>query len=446
VFNKVLIANRGEIALRIIRACRELGIKTVAVYSTSDEFSLHRKFADEAVCIGPADSKSSYLNIPSIISAAELTDSDAIHPGYGFLSENSDFSKICNDNNISFLGPSSDTIDVMGNKAKAKSTMKDCGVPVVPGSDGIVGSVDDAIRICDEMKFPVMLKASSGGGGKGLRVVENKGDIKDAYLSAQAESLASFNDDSIYVEKYIQNPRHIEIQILADKEGNVVSLGERECSIQRRNQKILEESPSPIVNKEIRDEMSLISCDAVKKIGGYVGAGTIEYLLDKNNDFYFMEMNTRIQVEHPITEMVTGVDLIKNQILSHAGFTIPSWMNSISPRGHSIECRITAEDPYNNFMPSPGKISSIHLPSGMGVRIDTHIYEGYEISPYYDSMIAKIIVHAPTREESINRMKSVLTECVIEGVSTIIPYQLHILNNHKFINGDYDTSFLNKLN
>ncbi len=446
MFNKVLIANRGEIALRIIRACRELGIKTVAVYSTSDEFSLHRKFADEAVCIGPADSKSSYLNIPSIISAAELTDSDAIHPGYGFLSENSDFSKICNDNNISFLGPSSDTIDVMGNKAKAKSTMKDCGVPVVPGSDGIVGSVDDAIRICDEMKFPVMLKASSGGGGKGLRVVENKGDIKDAYLSAQAESLASFNDDSIYVEKYIQNPRHIEIQILADKEGNVVSLGERECSIQRRNQKILEESPSPIVNKEIRDEMSLISCDAVKKIGGYVGAGTIEYLLDKNNDFYFMEMNTRIQVEHPITEMVTGVDLIKNQILSHAGFTIPSWMNSISPRGHSIECRITAEDPYNNFMPSPGKISSIHLPSGMGVRIDTHIYEGYEISPYYDSMIAKIIVHAPTREESINRMKSVLTECVIEGVSTIIPYQLHILNNHKFINGDYDTSFLNKLN
>ena len=446
MFNKVLIANRGEIALRIIRACRELGIKTVAVYSTADEFSLHRKFADEAVCIGPADSKSSYLNIPSIISAAELTDSDAIHPGYGFLSENSDFSKICNDNNISFLGPSSDTIDVMGNKAKAKSTMKDCGVPVVPGSDGIVGSVDDAIRICDEMKFPVMLKASSGGGGKGLRVVENKGDIKDAYLSAQAESLASFNDDSIYVEKYIQNPRHIEIQILADKEGNVVSLGERECSIQRRNQKILEESPSPIVNKEIRDEMSLISCDAVKKIGGYVGAGTIEYLLDKNNDFYFMEMNTRIQVEHPITEMVTGVDLIKNQILSHAGFTIPSWMNSISPRGHSIECRITAEDPYNNFMPSPGKISSIHLPSGMGVRIDTHIYEGYEISPYYDSMIAKIIVHAPTREESINRMKSVLTECVIEGVSTIIPYQLHILNNHKFINGDYDTSFLNKLN
>ena len=446
MFSKVLIANRGEIALRIIRACRELGIKTVAVYSTADKFSLHRKFANEAVCIGPADSKSSYLNIPSIISAAELTNSDAIHPGYGFLSENSDFSKICNDNNICFLGPSSETIDIMGNKAKAKSTMRKCGVPVIPGSDGIVESIDNVISICEKMQFPVMLKASSGGGGKGLRIVESKEEIKDAYLAAQAESLASFNDDSIYVEKYIQNPRHIEIQILADEEGNVISLGERECSIQRRNQKILEESPSPIVDKEIRDKMSQISCDAIKEIGGYVGVGTIEYLLDKNNNFYFMEMNTRIQVEHPVTEMVTGIDLIKNQILSHAGFTIPSWMSSITPRGHSIECRITAEDPYNNFMPSPGTISSMHLPSGMGVRIDTHIYEGYEISPYYDSMIAKIIVHAPTREESINRMKSVLTECVIEGISTIIPYQLHILNDQRFISGNYDTSFLDKLN
>ena len=446
MFSKVLIANRGEIALRVIRTCRELGIKTVAVYSTADEFSLHRKFADEAVCIGPAASKSSYLNIPSIISAAELTNSDAIHPGYGFLSENSDFSKICHDNNICFLGPSSETIDTMGNKAKAKSTMRECGVPVVPGSDGIVESIDDVFRICEEMQFPVMLKASSGGGGKGLRIVKSKEEIKDAYLAAQAESLASFNDDSIYIEKYIQNPRHIEIQILADKEGNVVSLGERECSIQRRNQKILEESPSPIVDKKIRDRMSLISCDAIKKIGGYVGVGTIEYLFDKNNNFYFMEMNTRIQVEHPVTEMVTGIDLIKNQILSHAGFTIPPWMSSINPRGHSIECRITAEDPYNNFMPSPGIISSIHLPSGMGVRIDTHIYEGYEISPYYDSMIAKIIVHAPTRAESINRMKSVLTECVIEGISTIIPYQLHILSDQRFISGNYDTSFLDKLN
>ena len=444
MFSKVLIANRGEIALRIIRACRELGIKTVAVYSTADEFSLRRKFANEAVCIGPADSKNSYLNIPSIISAAELTDSDAIHPGYGFLSENSDFSKICNDNNICFLGPSSETIDIMGNKAKAKSTMRKCGVPVIPGSDGIVESIDNVISICEKMQFPVMLKASSGGGGKGLRIVESKEEIKDAYLAAQAESLASFNDDSIYVEKYIQNPRHIEIQILADEEGNVISLGERECSIQRRNQKIIEESPSVAVDEALRKKMSQTAMKIANSVN-YRGVGTIEFLLDKYDNFYFMEMNTRIQVEHPVTEMVTGIDIIKTQIKCHDSYILPDWMYDIKPRGHSIECRITAEDPYNNFMPSPGKVTSLHLPSGMGVRLDTHLFAGYEIPPFYDSMICKLIVHDKTRIEAINRMKSALKEIVIEGVKTIIPYQLFILNNKNFIDGNINTNFLNEL-
>ena len=445
MINKILIANRGEIALRIIRACKELQIKTVAVYSKSDELSLHTKFADEAICIGPSVSTKSYLNIASIISAAELTDSDAIHPGYGFLSENSEFSKICKESNILFIGPEAETIDLMGDKSEARKTVENLGLSIIPGSKDVIESVEECKKVANEIGYPVMIKASSGGGGKGMRIVNEELDLENSFKSAQAESLASFNDDRVYLEKFIEEPRHIEIQIISDSRGNTISLGERECSIQRRNQKIIEEAPSVAVDENLRQKMSESAIKIAKSVN-YLGVGTIEFLLDKYNNFYFMEMNTRVQVEHPVTEMVTGIDIIKTQIKCHDNYILPTWMGNIKPRGHSIECRITAEDPYKNFMPSPGKVTSLHLPSGMGVRTDTHLFAGYEIPPFYDSMICKLIVHGNSRGDAIKKMNSALSEIVIEGVKTIIPYQQFILKNQKFIDGDISTNFLNELN
>ena len=444
MFNKILIANRGEIALRIIRACRELGIKTVAVYSKADELSLHTKFADEAICIGPNESSKSYLNIPSILAAVELTDSDAIHPGYGFLSESSKFSAICKDNNISFIGSDSDTINLMGNKSLAKDTMKNVGVPIIPGSDGNVNSFDEAKFLCDSMGYPVIIKAASGGGGKGMRLVNNESELQNAYEMAKIEAEAAFSDGNVYIEKFLKNPRHIEIQVICDSFGNVIPLGERECSLQRRHQKILEESPSCIMNQSLRNKLYESSIKACKAVN-YVGAGTIEYLVDNEMNYYFMEMNTRIQVEHPVTEMVFGLDLIKNQILAHSQIPLPDWMKNIKIRGHAIECRVNAEDPSKSFMPSPGLISSFHMPGGNGIRIDTHAYSGYFVPQFYDSMIAKIIVHAPNRKEAIDRMRGALDECVVEGIQTTIPFLKEILSNPKFIEGDIHTGFIDKL-
>ena len=445
MISKILIANRGEIALRIIRACKEMGIKTVAVYSEADELSLHTRFADEAVCIGPPISSNSYLNIPSIISAAELTNSDAIHPGYGFLSENSDFANICTENNVTFIGPNSKTIDLMGDKSQARKTVQALGVSIIPGSKDVIQNIEECREVASNIGYPVMIKASSGGGGKGMRIVKKEDDLESSLNSAQAEAQASFNDSRVYLEKFIEEPRHIEIQIISDSHGNTVSLGERECSIQRRNQKIIEEAPSVAVNEQLRKKMSESAIKIAKSVN-YLGVGTIEFLLDKYNNFYFMEMNTRVQVEHPVTELVTGIDIIKTQIKCHDNFMLPNWMTNLTPRGHSIECRITAEDPYKNFMPSPGKILSLHLPSGMGIRTDTHIYVDYEIPPYYDSMICKLIVHADNRKEAIKKMRSALDEFVIEGVKTIIPYQKFILDNERFIEGNFSTNFLNELN
>ena len=445
MINKVLIANRGEIALRIIRACKEMGIKTVAVYSEADELSLHTKFADEAVCIGPPLSAKSYLNIPSIISAAELTNSDAIHPGYGFLSENSEFANICFENNIIFIGPDSKTIDLMGDKSQARKTVEALGLSIIPGSKDIIQNIEECREVAKNIGYPVMIKASSGGGGKGMRIVKKEDDLESSLSSAQAEAKASFDDNRVYLEKFIEDPRHIEIQIISDAHGNTISLGERECSIQRRNQKIIEEAPSVAVNEELRNKMSDSAIRIAKSVN-YLGVGTIEFLLDKYNNFYFMEMNTRVQVEHPVTELVSGIDIIKTQIRCHDNFMLPNWMHKLKPRGHSIECRITAEDPYKDFMPSPGKILSLHLPSGMGIRTDTHIYVDYEIPPYYDSMICKLIVHAANRKEAIKKMRSALDEFVIEGVKTIIPYQKFILDNERFIEGNFSTNFLNELN
>ena len=445
MINKILIANRGEIALRIIRACKELEIKTVAVYSESDELSLHTKYADEAICIGPSISSQSYLNIASIISAAELTDSDAIHPGYGFLSENSEFSKICKESNILFIGPDSGTIDLMGDKSEARKTVEKLGLSIIPGSKDVIESLEECRNVAAAIGYPIMIKASSGGGGKGMRIVYSDSDLESSLKSAQAESQASFNDDRVYIEKFIEQPRHIEIQIVSDSHGNTISLGERECSIQRRNQKIIEEAPSVAVDEDLRSRMSDCAIKIAKSVS-YVGVGPVEFLLDKYNNFYFMEMNTRVQVEHPVTEMVTDIDIIKTQIKCHDNYMLPSWMKNIKPRGHSIECRITAEDPYKNFMPSPGKVTSLHLPSGMGVRTDTHLFAGYEIPPFYDSMICKLIVHGNDRNEAIKKMNSALDEIVIEGVKTIIPYQQFILKNQKFIDGDISTNFLNELN
>ncbi|MBF88301.1 MAG: acetyl-CoA carboxylase biotin carboxylase subunit [Candidatus Marinimicrobia bacterium] len=442
MFEKILIANRGEIALRIIRGCHELGIKTVAVYSSADELSLHVRFADEAVCIGPPPSNDSYLNIPSILSAAELTNSSAIHPGYGFLSERPEFAQICQENNFVFIGPSAEIISTMGEKATAKNTMKKAGVPVVPGSDGVVSSIEEAHSIASAIGYPVMLKATAGGGGRGMRLVKAKEDLEKLYLMASSEAEKAFNNGKLYVEKFVQNPRHIEIQILADHFGNVIHFGERECSIQRRHQKLIEESPSPAINDDIRKRMGEAAVKGAKSIG-YSGLGTVEFLFDGiTKEFYFMEMNTRIQVEHPVTEMVIGKDLVKAQIKIASGDEIPDNIGKFKLRGHSIECRINAEDPARDFMPSPGKVKEFHAPGGNGVRMDSHIYAGYEIPPHYDSLIGKLIVHADDRLTAINRMQRALEEIILEGPKTTIPFHQAIMKDKTFQGGDFNTSFI----
>ena len=443
MFKKILIANRGEIALRIIRACHELGLKSVAVYSTADKYSLHVKFADEAVCIGPPQSSESYLNIPRIIAAGEITNSDAIHPGYGFLAENAEFSKICKDNGFAFIGPNSDIINSMGDKAQAKKTMSEAGVPVIPGNEGILKNSAEAIDLAKEMGYPVMLKASAGGGGRGMRLVNEEKDLEKLYTTASNEALTAFNNGDMYIEKFLENPRHIEIQILADFHGNVVSLGERECSIQRRHQKLIEEAPSPAVDDNLRKKMGEAAVKGAKAVN-YIGVGTIEFLLDKNKIFYFMEMNTRIQVEHPITEMVTGADLIKQQIRMHAGEKFPEYLYDFKLRGHSIECRINAENPALNFQPSPGIISVCHQPSGFRTRVDGAIFQGCKITPFYDSLIAKVICKGRNRTEAIQRTLRSLDEFVLEGITTTIDLHKKILNHKKFINSDFDTNWLGK--
>ncbi len=441
MFEKILIANRGEIALRIIRTCRDMGIKTVAVYSTADKDSLHVKFADEAVCIGPPQSRESYLNIPRIISAAEITNAEAIHPGYGFLAENAEFSEICNDSEIKFIGPSPEMIRAMGDKAYAKGTMRKANVPVVPGSDGVVTNVDDAKKIAGEFGYPVLIKASAGGGGKGMRIVHNEEEIENGFTMATNEALNAFGNGEVYIEKFVENPRHIEIQILGDQFGNVVHLGERDCSVQRRHQKLIEETPSPFITNEVRDAMGAAAVKGAKSVN-YEGAGTIEFIVDKNMNYYFMEMNTRIQVEHPVTEQVTGVDLIREQICVAAGDKLK--VKKVKREGHSIECRINAENPDKNFAPSPGKITTLHFPGGLGVRVDTHVYTNYVIPPYYDSMIAKLIVTADNREEAIKRMYRALDEFIVEGIYTTIPFHKKVMKHEKFIEGDFDTSFIEK--
>ena len=445
MFNKILIAKSGEIALRVLRACHELNIKTVAVYSTADELSLHVKFSDEAVCIGPPPSRESYLNIPKIIAAGEITGADAIHPGYGFLSESAQFSKICKENGFTFLGPVPDIIDSMGNKAKAKQTMKAAGVPVVPGNDGILDGPKDALEKANQMGYPIMLKASAGGGGRGMRLVKKESEVIAAYKSANQESHNAVGDGDIYIEKFIENPRHIEVQVLADTHGNIIHLGERECSIQRRHQKLIEESPSPIIDEDTRKKLGEAAVAGARAVN-YVGVGTIEFLMDKQKNFYFMEMNTRIQVEHPVTEMVTGVDLITQQIKMHAGSECPGALYDFQLRGHSIECRINAEDPNNNFMPFPGEITNFHMPGGKGVRVDSHAYAGYVIPRDYDSMIGKIIVHAKNRDRAIIRMQRALEETIIGGPKTTIPYQMAIMKDETFKSGEFDTSFLETFN
>ena len=443
MLKKVLIANRGEIAVRIIRACREMGIRTVAIYSEADKTALHVSLADEAICIGPAPSNKSYLNMKAILEAACLTGADCIHPGFGFLSESSDFAKICEEMGIKFIGPNYKLIELLGNKSKAKDTMKKAGVPVVPGSEGLIESKEQAINLAEKIKYPVMLKASSGGGGRGIRVAYSKEQLEKSYDLVKKEAKISFNDDSIYLEKFIENPRHVEIQILADEHGNVVHLGERDCSIQRRNQKVLEETPSEILDDKTRKKMGEIAVNAVKQIG-YSNAGTIEFLVDKNKDFYFMEMNTRVQVEHPVTEMVTGIDIIKEQIKIASGEKISYKQKDISFTGHSMEVRINAENPENNFMPCPGMITDIHLPGGNEIRVDTAIYCGYKIPSTYDSMMAKIIVHGKTRKESIAKMKSAISELVVDGITTNADFILKILEDEDFKNNNYDTSFIAK--
>ncbi len=439
MIKKLLIANRGEIALRIIRAARELGIRTVAVYSEADRPSLHVRFADEAVCIGPAQSKLSYLNIPSIIAAAEVTNADAIHPGYGFLAENETFAEICEESNLTFVGPPPDAIARMGNKSVAKDTMRAAGVPVVPGSDGIVASIDDARRVAEEVGYPVMLKAVAGGGGKGMRYVETAADLERAYATARGEAEAAFGNGDVYIEKFIEEPRHVEVQVFADKHGNVIHLNERECSIQRRHQKLIEEAPSPIMTPQLRKAMGDASVLGARSVN-YVGAGTIEFLVDKHRNFYFMEMNTRIQVEHPVTELAMGVDLIREQILVAAGETLS--IREHEPLLHSIECRINAEDPMHDFRPSPGRIESLNFPGGLGVRVDSHIYHGYVIPPFYDSMVAKLITFAPSRDMAIARMRRALDEFVVEGIQTTIPFHRKMMDNPDFIAGTFDTKYL----
>ena len=443
MLKKVLIANRGEIAVRIIRACREMGIRTVAIYSEADKDALHVKLADQAICIGPAPSSKSYLNIKAILEAACLTGADSIHPGFGFLSENANFAKICEEMGIKFIGPNYKLIELLGNKSKAKETMKKAGVPVVPGSEGLINSKKEAVEIAEKIKYPVILKASAGGGGKGIRIAHNKEELEKAYSLVKQEAKISFNDDSIYIEKFVENPRHVEIQVLADEHGNGIHLGERDCSVQRRNQKIIEETPASIVNDETRKKMGEVAVKAVKEIG-YTNAGTIEFLVDKNKDFYFMEMNTRVQVEHPVTEMVTGIDIIKEQIKIASGEKLAIKQKDVKVNGHSMEARINAENPDKNFMPCPGTITGLHIPGGNGVRVDTAIYSGYAIPRTYDSMIAKVIVHGKTREESIAKLKSAVAELVVDGITTNADFILKILDNENFKKNNYDTSFIEK--
>ena len=437
MFNKILIANRGEIAIRIIRACRELGVKTVAVYSTADKTALHAQIADEAVCIGPAPSKDSYLNSKALLAACEITGAQAIHPGFGFLSENSHFVRLCDKCGIKFIGPGADAMDAMGDKANAKKTMIENNVPVVPGSD------EEAQEIAAKIGYPVMVKASAGGGGRGIRLVEKPEELEAAMTAAKQEAKQFFANDDIYIEKFIVNPRHVEIQLLADEHGNVIYLGERDCSLQRRNQKVLEESPSPIMTEDLRRRMGEAAVRAAKACG-YANAGTVEFLVDKDLNFYFMEMNARIQVEHPVTEMVTGVDLVKAQINIAAGLPLQYKQEDIKLSGHVIECRINAEEPKNNFRPCPGKIKSIHMPGGFGVRIDTAVYQGYEIPPYYDSMIAKVLVKGEDRKEAIQKMKVALSEFLIEGINTNIDFQLNLLRDEDVESGNFDIGFLNR--
>ena len=443
MFKKVLIANRGEIAVRVIRACRELGIKTVAVFSTADRSALHAQIADEAICIGGAATKDSYLNEKAIIAACEITGADAIHPGFGFLSENAAFARNCEKCGITFIGPAPESIEMLGDKAAAKTAMKNAGVPVIPGSDGAVKDMEEAKRLAEEIGFPLMVKASAGGGGRGIRLVEKMEDLEAQVTAAKQEALNFFGDDSIYMEKFIINPKHIEFQILADKHGNVIHLGERDCSMQRRNQKVLEETPSAIMTPQLRDRMGKAAV-AAAKVCGYYNAGTIEFLVDADKNFYFMEMNTRIQVEHPITEFVTGVDLVKAQLKIAAGKELPYEQQDIEIKGHSIECRINAESPEHNFRPSPGKINSLHIPGGPGIRIDSSAYQGYTITPYYDSMIAKLIVYAPTRDEAIAKMKWALAEFIVEGVDTNIDFQLSLIRDPAFEEGNYDIGYLGR--
>lgn len=441
--NKILIANRGEIAVRIIRACKEMNIKTVAVYSEADKDALHTKLADEAVCIGPADSKKSYLNIKNIIEAANITKADSIHPGFGFLSENSQFAKICEESNIKFIGPKSEIIDLLGNKSNSKKLMRKEGIPVIEGSEGSINNLKEAILVCEKIGYPILLKAAAGGGGKGIRLVNSFNELEENYNLVKQEAKNSFGNDEIYIEKYIKEPRHVEIQIMADEHGNVVHLGERDCTIQRKHQKILEETPSTIVDEKLRCKMGNIAVK-VAKIAGYTSVGTVEFLVDSDKNFYFMEMNTRIQVEHPITEMRTGIDLVKEQIKIAAGETLKVKQKEIEFRGHAIECRINAENPNQKFRPSPGKINDMNFPGGNGIRIDTAIYSGYLIPPYYDSMIAKIIAYGSNRNEAISKMKRALEELVIDGVDTNRDFLFDIITNRNFIRGNFDTSFIEK--
>ncbi len=439
MFKKVLIANRGEIALRIIRACRELGVRTVAVYSEADRYSLHVRFADEAVCIGPPPSKESYLNIPRLIAAAEVTNADAVHPGYGFLAENAGFAEICTTSGLTFIGPKAESISAMGDKALARETMHKAGVPIVPGSNGVISDFNEAKRIAGDIGYPIIIKATAGGGGRGMRIVREPGDLENSFRTASHEAETAFGNPSVYVERYLEEPRHVEIQVMGDRHGNVVHYGERDCSIQRRHQKLVEESPSPAITQDIREAMGTAAVKGAKGVH-YEGAGTIEFLLDKYRNFYFMEMNTRIQVEHPVTEEVMGLDLVKTQIEVAAG----ERLKKVTPRpqSHVIECRINAEDPNHDFRPSPGKILSFHMPGGFGVRVDTHAYTGYEIPPYYDSLVAKLIVKAKTRDEAIDKMYHTLDEFIIEGIQTTIPFHKKLMRNDQFRSGHFDTTFV----
>lgn len=442
MIKKLLIANRGEIALRVIRACKELNIPTVAVYSTADELSLHVRFADEAVCIGPPDSKSSYLKMAQIISAAEVTNADAIHPGYGFLAENADFAQMCEDNEILFVGPRPTAIRTMGDKAQARETVRKAGVPIIPGSETVVKNIEEIKRFAENHGYPVILKASAGGGGRGMRVVHQIAELENAYNNAREEALKAFGNPDMYVEKLVEDARHIEVQIMGDNFGNIIHLGERECSIQRRHQKLIEESPSPAVDEELREKLGKIAVRAARAVN-YSSAGTVEFLMDKKRNIFFMEMNTRIQVEHPVTEMVTGIDLLKEQIRLANGEKIPKWMKKFNLRGHAIECRINAEDPSKNFRPSPGKIQAFHAPGGPGTRMDTHVYTGYEIPSHYDSLLGKLITHGKNRDEAIVRMERALDETILEGVPTTIPFHKAILKNEAFRTGNFNIAFLN---